>query len=77
MASALSGERFRSYEEIKNWLDTRNWIASKHPDFYHHGIRLLFYLTRRIHQTLLPQITICSGPWRQPFLENGSDLMKK
>jgi len=39
MASALSEERFRSYEEIKNWLD--NWIASKQADFYQRGIRVL------------------------------------
>jgi len=39
MASALSEERFRSFEEIKNWLD--NWIASKQPDFYQRGIRVL------------------------------------
>jgi len=31
MQSALSGERFNSYEDIKKWLD--KWIASKEPDF--------------------------------------------
>lgn len=31
MQSALSGERFNSYAEIKNWLD--NWIASKEQTF--------------------------------------------
>jgi [histone H3]-lysine36 N-dimethyltransferase SETMAR len=39
MQPALSGERFTSYEGIKNWLD--NWIASKEPDFFLRGIRLL------------------------------------
>ncbi|EGI70779.1 Mariner Mos1 transposase, partial [Acromyrmex echinatior] len=33
MQSALSGERFNSYEGIKKWLD--EWIASKEPDFFH------------------------------------------
>ncbi|EFN82363.1 Histone-lysine N-methyltransferase SETMAR, partial [Harpegnathos saltator] len=39
MVSTLYGERFSFYEEIKNWF--HNWIASKLPDFYQHGIRLL------------------------------------
>ena len=39
MQSALSGERFNSYEGIKKWLD--EWIASKEPDFFIRGIRLL------------------------------------
>ncbi|EGI63035.1 Mariner Mos1 transposase, partial [Acromyrmex echinatior] len=33
MQSALSGERFNSYESIKKWLD--EWIASKESDFFH------------------------------------------
>jgi len=40
MQSALSGKRFNSYEGIKKWLDI--WIASKEPDFFLRGIRLLF-----------------------------------
>ncbi|KAG5324958.1 MOS1T transposase, partial [Pseudoatta argentina] len=36
MQSALSGERFNSYEGIKKWLD--EWIASKEPDFFIRGI---------------------------------------
>ncbi|EGI59650.1 Mariner Mos1 transposase, partial [Acromyrmex echinatior] len=39
MQSALSEERFNSYEGIKKWLD--EWIASKEPDFFIRGIRLL------------------------------------
>ncbi|EGI67885.1 Mariner Mos1 transposase, partial [Acromyrmex echinatior] len=39
MQSALSGELFNSYEDIKKWLD--EWIASKEPDFFIRGIRLL------------------------------------
>ncbi|EGI65390.1 Mariner Mos1 transposase [Acromyrmex echinatior] len=39
MQSALSGERFNSYEGIKKWLD--ECIASKEPDFFIRGIRLL------------------------------------
>ena len=39
MQSALSGERFNSYEGIKKWLD--EWIASKKPDFFIRGIHLL------------------------------------
>ena len=39
MQSALSGERFSSYEEIKKWVD--EWIASKEPDFFYRGIHLL------------------------------------
>ena len=39
MQSALSGERFNSYEGIKKLLD--EWIASKESDFFIRGIRLL------------------------------------
>ena len=39
MQSALSGERFNSYEGIKKWLD--EWIASKESNFFIRGIRLL------------------------------------
>ncbi|EGI70955.1 Mariner Mos1 transposase, partial [Acromyrmex echinatior] len=39
MQSALSGERFNSYEGIKKWLD--EWIASKEPNFFIRGICLL------------------------------------
>jgi len=39
MKSALSGERFNSYEDIKKWLD--KWIDSKEPDFFFQKIRLL------------------------------------
>lgn len=31
MQIALSGERFNSHADTKNWLD--NWIASKKTDF--------------------------------------------
>ena len=30
---------FRSYEEVKNWIDS--WIASKDDQFFRHGIRTL------------------------------------
>lgn len=39
MQSALSGKRFGSYDEIKNWLD--DWITSKQPNFFYRGIHLL------------------------------------
>ena len=39
MQSALPGERFSSYEDIKKWLDA--WIPSKEPDIFLRGIRLL------------------------------------
>ena len=39
MQSALSGERFNSYEGIKKWLD--EWIASKESYFFIRGIHLL------------------------------------
>lgn len=39
MQSALSGERFMSRGDIEKWLD--NWFASKDPEFFAHGIRLL------------------------------------
>lgn len=39
MESALSGERFTSRGDIEKWLD--NWFASKDPEFFAHGIRLL------------------------------------
>ena len=38
MQSGLSGERFRSYGDIKNWFD--EWITPK-PNFFYHGIRSL------------------------------------
>ncbi|EGI61316.1 Mariner Mos1 transposase, partial [Acromyrmex echinatior] len=43
MQSALSGERFNSYEGIKKWLD--EWIASKEPDFFIRGffIQSVYY----------------------------------
>lgn len=39
MQSALSGERFDSFESIKIWLD--RWIASKDEHFFRDGIRKL------------------------------------
>lgn len=39
MQSALSGERFTSYEDIEKWLN--EWIESKEPNFFLRGIRLL------------------------------------
>ncbi|GBP29955.1 Mariner Mos1 transposase [Eumeta japonica] len=39
MAHALSEQRFTSYEDTKNWVDT--WIASKDKEFFRLGIRTL------------------------------------
>ena len=39
MQSALTGERFTSYDSIKKWVD--DWIASKEIEFFTRGIRLL------------------------------------
>lgn len=39
MQSALAEQHFRSYEDIKKWVD--DWIASKPPEFFIRGIRLL------------------------------------
>ena len=37
MAHGLTDQQFRSYEDIKKWLDS--WIASKDEHFYHNGIQ--------------------------------------
>ena len=37
MGHDLSDQQFRSYEDIKKWLDS--WIASKDEHFYRNGIR--------------------------------------
>ncbi|GBP95183.1 Mariner Mos1 transposase [Eumeta japonica] len=39
MAHALSEQRFTSYEDTKNWVDS--WIASKYKEFFRLGIRML------------------------------------
>jgi len=39
MAHGLAGQHLRSYEEVKNWIDT--WIVSKHEQFFRCGIRTL------------------------------------
>ncbi|GBP63236.1 Mariner Mos1 transposase [Eumeta japonica] len=39
MAHALSEQRFTSYEDTKNWVDS--WIASKDKEFFRLGIRTL------------------------------------
>lgn len=39
MAHGLSNQRFNSYDEVKNWIDT--WIASKDEQFFRRGIRSL------------------------------------
>jgi len=39
MQSALTGEKFTSCADIKNWLD--NWIASKTTEFFYSGIHSL------------------------------------
>ena len=37
VAHGLADQHFRSYEEIKNWIDS--WIASKDDQFFRRGIR--------------------------------------
>ena len=39
MAHGLADQHFRSYEEVKNWIDS--WIASKDDQFFRRGIRTL------------------------------------
>ena len=39
MAHGLADQHFRSYEEVKNWIDSR--IASKDDQFFRRGIRTL------------------------------------
>ena len=39
MAHGLADQYFRSYEEVKNWIDS--WIASKDDQFFRRGIRTL------------------------------------
>ena len=39
MAHGLAHQHFRSYEEVKKWIDS--WIASKDASFFRDGIRLL------------------------------------
>ncbi|EGI66303.1 Mariner Mos1 transposase, partial [Acromyrmex echinatior] len=39
MAHDLTDQHFRSYEEVKNWIDA--WIASKDDQFFRRGIRTL------------------------------------
>jgi histone-lysine N-methyltransferase SETMAR len=39
MQHGLSGQHFKTYEEIKKWLD--EWIASKQEEFFYRGIHLL------------------------------------
>jgi len=37
MAHGLADQHFRSYEEVKNWIDS--WITSKDDQFFRRGIR--------------------------------------
>jgi len=39
MPHGLADQHFRSYEEVKNWIDS--WIASKDDQFFRRGIRTL------------------------------------
>ena len=39
MAHGLADQHFRSYEEVKNWIE---WIALKDDQFFRRGIRTLF-----------------------------------
>lgn len=37
MAHVLADQHFRTYDEVKNWIDL--WIASKDDQFFRAGIR--------------------------------------
>ena len=39
MAHDLAEQHFRSYEDVKKWIDS--WIASKDEQFFRRGIRTL------------------------------------
>ncbi|GFV02218.1 mariner Mos1 transposase [Trichonephila clavipes] len=39
MAHGLADQHFRSYEEVKNWIDS--WITSKDDQFFQRGILTL------------------------------------
>ncbi|KAG5324080.1 MOS1T transposase, partial [Pseudoatta argentina] len=39
MAHGLADQHFRSYEEVKNWIDS--WIITKDDQFFRRGIRTL------------------------------------
>jgi len=39
MAHGLADQHFRSYEEVKNWIDS--WIESKDDQFFQHSISTL------------------------------------
>lgn len=39
MEHSLATQRFKSYEDTKNWIDS--WIASKDESFFRRGIRML------------------------------------
>lgn len=39
VAHALTAQRFTSYEDTKNWVDS--WITSKDKEFFRRGIRML------------------------------------
>jgi len=39
MAHGMADQHLRSYEEVKNWIDT--WIASKCEQLFYRGIRTL------------------------------------
>ena len=39
MTHGLADQHFRSYEEVKNWVDS--WIVSKDDQFFLRGIRML------------------------------------
>jgi hypothetical protein len=39
MSNDLSEQRFTSYEQTKEWVDS--WIASKDESFFRRGIRML------------------------------------
>ncbi|GFY29008.1 mariner Mos1 transposase [Trichonephila clavipes] len=39
LAHGLADQHFRSYEEVKNWIDS--WITSKDDQFFQRGIRTM------------------------------------
>ncbi|GFX83155.1 mariner Mos1 transposase [Trichonephila clavipes] len=46
MAHGLADQHFRSYEEVKNWIDS--WIASKDNQFFQRGIRTMLERWKKV-----------------------------
>ena len=46
MTHGLADQHFRSYEEVKNWIDS--WIVSKDDRFFLRGIRMLLERWKKV-----------------------------